>query len=64
MIEIETLAKALAFEYYVGVVETRADITKINSHDALHFYTMNSEEYLDKAEKIFKLIADTSSTRH
>ena len=64
MDEIETIAKALAFEYYVGVVETRTNIGSLNSVDALNFYAQHATEYLHKAEKILNLISDSYTTRH
>jgi hypothetical protein len=64
MDEVETLAKALAFEYYVGVTETRTHIGNVNSADALNFYTQHADEYLIKAEKILNLISDSYTTHH
>lgn len=64
MDEIDTLAKALAFEYYVGSVESYYDSDPISSDDALEFFERHSEEYFIKAKKILKLISDSYTVHH
>jgi len=64
MNEIDTLAKALAFEYYVGSVESHYDPDPVNSNDALRFFEKHSEEYSSKAKKILKLISDSYTVHH
>jgi hypothetical protein len=64
MNEIDTLAKALAFEYYVGAIEATSSIDKITSADALEFFETHSEEYFVKATKILQLISDSHTIRH
>ena len=64
MDEIEILAKALAFEYYVGVVEAREDLGETNVDDAVSFYEAHSDDYLEKASNIFTLISENYTTKH
>lgn len=61
--EVETLAQALSFEYYLGAV-TQVNVRHIDKEDAIAFYEENKEEYLDKAEKIIKLITESYVTLH
>jgi len=63
MDEIETLAKALAFEYFVGVEHTMQN-DNITSQHALNFFMQNEDEYLTKATKIFELLAENHIQRH
>ena len=60
---IETISKALCFEYYVGAKE-HTDPSTINQQEALDFYHTHKEEYIHKATKLFKLISQQEKTLH
>lgn len=63
MDEIDTISKALWFEYYVGAKE-QTDPASINQEEAIELYNQHKEEYIRKAKKLFKLIAADEHTLH
>jgi len=63
MDEQEVLAKALAFEYYVAVIDV-SDMGEPSPEDAMGFYKIHKEQYLDKANKLLGLISESYSSVH
>jgi len=58
---IETIAKALCFENYIGAIEIE-DIEEIDFHDAMEHYNENEELYLKKSVDLLALVKSTKGT--
>lgn len=64
--EVETLAQALSFEYYLGAVSHALDdeYIEIAKEEAIAFYEENKSTYIEKAEKIIQLVLNSYVTFH
>jgi hypothetical protein len=55
---IETIAKALCFENYIGTVEID-DIEEIDFKEAMEYYNDNEELYMKKSIDLLALVKST-----